>query len=141
MITLKYWNSLTNQCRRAVLDKLDIDDLNLAVEYHHNFNYDATGQKLKSVLTRLYVKDNRLVIEVRMLPTFAPTRDKTKAKDNAHTVNSKPSVHKYYFRKYSKDDPEDGETIWEEATSEQEARDMVRSEYWNITRLDLLRVE
>ena len=35
---------------------------------------------------------------------------------------------------------EDGDNVWTDANSEQEARNNIESDYWGINRLDLLRV-
>ena len=47
---------------------------------------------------------------------------------------------RYYFRIYQGSDFEDGDTVWTDANSEQEARNNIESDYWGINRLDLLRV-
>lgn len=47
---------------------------------------------------------------------------------------------RYYFRIYQGLDFEDGDTVWTDANSEQEARSNIESDYWGINRLDLLRV-
>jgi len=47
---------------------------------------------------------------------------------------------RYYFRIYQGSDFEDGDTVWTDANSEQEARSNIESDYWGINRLDLLRV-
>ena len=41
---------------------------------------------------------------------------------------------------YTKSDPEDGETIWEEAYSEAEARDKAYNDFHSIVELDLIKV-
>lgn len=47
---------------------------------------------------------------------------------------------RYYFRIYQGSDFEDGDNVWTDANSEQEARSNIESDYWGINRLDLLRV-
>ena len=47
---------------------------------------------------------------------------------------------RYYFRIYQGSDLEDGDTVWTDACSEQEARNNIERDYWGINRLDLLRV-
>ena len=47
---------------------------------------------------------------------------------------------RYYFRIYQGSDFEDGDNVWTDANSEQEARSNIKSDYWGINRLDLLRV-
>ena len=55
------------------------------------------------------------------------------------TKNCK-NMKRYYFRIYQGSDFEDGDTVWTDANSEQEARSNIESDYWGINRLDLLRV-
>ena len=47
---------------------------------------------------------------------------------------------RYYFRIYQGSDFEDGDTVWTDANSGQEARSKSEGDYWGINRVDLLRV-
>lgn len=167
MITLKYWNSLSSQCRVNILRRiLGTDHFvdTLSEEYHHNFDYDATGKELKSILSSCYLRRvyNNSYIEVRCSvdPTFkskesnSSITDKPNKSDKTNLTNrtnksDKPdktpskdqqlsSPYTYYFRMYTEQDPEDGENIWEEAYSEQEARDKAYHDFHSIVSLDLI---
>ena len=151
MITLKYWNSLSNACRKTIVNIIsnnsDIDD-EIIFPYHHSFDYDSTGKRLKCYLSRIFLtKDNKLKVFTEILPTFT-TSDETVKKVQKKQEKNKSFVpgrrlvlpRRYYFRMYTKDDPEDGSSVWEDAYSESEARDMVYSDFHSIIRLDLIKV-
>lgn len=138
MITLKYWNSLSSECRTKIAERLYGTQYftdSVKQEYHHSFDFDSTGRMLKVLLSACYLKEGRIEIRCTINPTFKPKEAKsTKPK------KKEPKTHKYYFRMYTESDPEDGETIWEEAYSESEARSMAYSDFHSITELDLIRV-
>ena len=144
MITLKYWNSLSNRCRQHILNI--VTDYGtyadrLIEEYHHSFDYDIIGKKLKAYLSRVFLtKGGKLKIFTELLPTFSPSDDTIKKVQKKQVKNNYPVAHKYYFRMYTKSDPEDGETIWEMAYSESEARDKAYSDFHSIVDLDLIKV-
>ena len=144
MITLKYWNSLSTDCRRAIVRIISNDsdhDNEIVLPYHHNFDYDITGMKLKAYLSRIFLtKDKKLKVFTEILPTFSLSDDTIKKVQKKQVKNNYPVAHKYYFRMYTKDDLEDGETIWEMAYSEDEARDKAYSDFHSIVELDLIRV-
>lgn len=80
--------------------------------------------KLKVYLSRVFLtKGGKLKIFTELLPTFSPSDDTIKKVQKKQIKNNYPVAHKYYFRMYTKSDPEDGETIWEMAYSEAEAID------------------
>lgn len=145
MITLKYWNSLSTDCRRAIVRIISNNsdhDNDIVLSYHHSFDYDITGKKLKAYLSRVFLtKGGKLKIFTELLPTFSPSDDTIKKVQKKQVKNNYPIAHKYYFRMYTKDDPEDGETIWETAYSEAEARSMAYSDFHSITELDLITIE
>ena len=138
MITLKYWNSLSTACRQTIVGIISNNpdhDSEIIQPYHHNFDYDITGKKLKAYLSRVFLtKDKKLKVFTEISPTFISSNRSVKKK------KEKNVMHRYYFRMYTKDDPEDGETIWEEAYSESEARSMAYSDFHSIVGLDLLRI-
>ena len=144
MITLKYWNSLSTDCRKAIVRIISNDsdhDNEIVLPYHHSFDYDITGKKLKAYLSRVFLtKGGKLKIFTELLPTFSPSDSSIKRVQKKQIKNNYPVAHKYYFRMYTKDDPEDGEAIWEMAYNEAEARDMVYSDFHSIIRLDLIKV-
>lgn len=139
MITLKYWNSLSDSCRKTILDIItnhgNYPD-KLVKEYHHSFEFDAYGMILREYLNSVYLtKTHKIKIVTEMIPKFAPPKKKVKKKTKEKSI-----MHKYYFRAYREDD-EDGENLWARALSEQEARDEILHDNWGITELDLIRVE
>lgn len=144
MITLKYWNSLSTDCRKAIVRIISSDsdhDNEIIKEYHHSFDYDITGKKLKAYLSRVFLtKGGKLKIFTELLPTFSPSDDTIKKVQKKQVKNNYPIAHKYYFRMYTKNDSEDGETIWEMAYSEAEARDKAYSDFHSIVELDLIKV-
>ena len=144
MITLKYWNSLSTDCRRAIVRIISNDsdhDNEITLPYHHSFDYDITGKKLKAYLSRVFLtKGGKLKIFTELLPTFSPSDDTIKKVQKKQVKNNYPVMHRYYFRMYTESDPEDGETIWEMAYSEAEARDKVYNDFHSIVELDLIKV-
>lgn len=144
MITFKYWNSLSTACRQTIVKIISNGcdhDNEIIKPYHHSFDYDVTGKKLKCYLSRIFLtKDNKLKIFTEILPTFTPSDDAIKNVQKKQVKNNYPVMHRYYFRMYTESDSEDGETVWEEAYSELEARDMVYSDFHSIIELDLVKV-
>jgi hypothetical protein len=52
MITLKYWNSLSTDCRKAIVRIISNGsdhDNEIVLPYHHSFDYDITGKKAKGI--------------------------------------------------------------------------------------------
>lgn len=144
MITLKYWNSLSADCRAKIAQRLlghyiDNRDDFILNEWHHNFDYNADGKTIKSILESCYLKEGRVEVRCTINPTFSSKTSRTCKK--AKPKKQEPKTHTYYFRMYTESDPEDGENVWEEAYSESEARDKVYDDFHSITELDLIRVE
>lgn len=144
MITLKYWNSLSSACRQTIVKIISNscdNDNEIIQPYHHSFDYDITGKKLKAYLSRIFLtKDKKLRVFTELLPTFAPSERTIKRIQKKQVKNNYPVMHRYYFRMCTESDPEDGETIWEMAYSESEARDKAYSDFYSITDLDLIKV-
>lgn len=145
MITLKYWNSLSTACRQTIVKIISNGcdhDNEIIKPYHHSFDYDVTGKKLKCYLSRIFLtKDKKLKVFTEILPTFTPSDEIIKSVQKKQKSNNHPILHRYYFRMYTKDDPEDGENVWAEAYSESEARNIIYDDFHSITDLDLIRVE
>ena len=140
MITLKYWNSLTEDTRKSV-SKLVLGRIKTGIEkeYHHNFDYDSLGKTVKFILEKCYKdKDGTLRVIVTIKPELKK-KSSSSPKKKAEIIN-KPRYKRYYFRAYREDD-EDGENLWARALSEQEARDEILHDNWGITELILTRVE
>ena len=144
MITLKYWNSLSTDCRKAIVRIISNDsdhDNGIVLPYHHSFDYDITGKKLKAYLSRVFLtKGGKLKIFIELLPTFSPSDVTIKKVQKKQVKNNYPVAHKYYFRMYTESDPEDGENVWAEAYSESEARGIIYDDFHSITELDLIKV-
>ena len=139
MITLKYWNSLSTECRTKIAERLYGTQYftdSVKQEYHHSFDFDSTGRMLKVLLSACYLKEGRIEVRCTINPTFKPKEAK-----RAKPKKKEPKTHKYYFRMYTESDPEDGENVWAEAYSESEARNIIYDDFHSITELDLMRVE
>lgn len=139
MITLKYWNSLSSECRTKIAERLYGTQYftdSVKQEYHHSFDFDSTGRMLKVLLSACYLKEGRIEVRCTINPTFKPKEVK-----RAKPKEKEPKTHKYYFRMYTESDPEDGENVWAEAYSESEARNIIYDDFHSITELDLMRVE
>ena len=72
MISLKEWNSFDSKTREAILNIVG-SSLNIFNrEYHHNFDYDAMGKKLKQILGHCYKQpDNTIKVCVTITPAYA----------------------------------------------------------------------
>ena len=138
MITLKYWNSLSSECRTKIAERLYGTQYftdSVKQEYHHSFDFDSTGRMLKVLLSACYLKEGRIEVRCTINPTFKPKEVK-----RAKPKKQEPKTHKYYFRMYTESDPEDGENVWAEAYSESEARNIIYDDFHSITELDLIKV-
>ena len=139
MITLKYWNSLSSECRTKIAERLYGTQYftdSVKQEYHHSFDFDSTGRMLKVLLSACYLKEGRIEVRCTINPTFKPKEVK-----RAKPKKKEPKTHKYYFRMYTESYPEDGENVWAEAYSESEARNIIYDDFHSITELDLMRIE
>lgn len=79
MITKKLWNSLTDECRKKILEKSYESDIYLlpyhiaalVKPYNHNFNYDSSGKVLKDVLQDIKIdKNGDLSITLSVTPEY-----------------------------------------------------------------------
>lgn len=144
MITLKYWNNLSTACRKAIVRIItngSDHDNEIILPYHHSFDYNVTGRKLKCCLSRVFLTSSgKLKVFTEILPTFAPSDETVKKVQRKQVNNSSSELHRYYFRMYTKDDPEDGETIYEDAYDQYQAITMAHDDFHGIVRLDLIRV-
>lgn len=79
MMTLKVWNSLSSETRKEILSYWYIEPekcpftRGLIDEYHHNFDYDDNGKRLKNILDCCYLRpsDNKIVISMEVSPIYA----------------------------------------------------------------------
>ena len=71
MITLKVWNSLSDESRAKICKTLGTSG-KIENPYHHNFDYDEHGKKLKSILESCNLqKDGTINVVVPVKPTYA----------------------------------------------------------------------
>lgn len=133
MITLKFWNSLSQESREKICKVLGTSG-KVTQEYHHNFDYDDLGKKLKNILECCNLqKDGSINIVVN----FKPSTEKKKSVPTATKIPCKISEpKKWKFRRYTEDDPDDGEWVWAYGYTEAEARREIEHDYWGTTRLD-----
>lgn len=138
MLPLKIYNSLPYNIRRQIVDIVfnnmtsDFKD-GMCKEFHHNFNYQG-GHWYKTLLSCCTYNKNTSVINVTINIPF----DINKIEKHVDKPKEKPvKLKRYYFRIYQCGD-EDGDNIWEEATSLEEAKRQVYMDYHSIDRLDFL---
>ena len=128
MITLKLWNSLSDESRAKICKTLGTSG-KIENPYHHNFDYDEHGKKLKSILESCNLqKDGTINVVVPVKPTYGAAKkvDVKKPVETKNPVEVKvPKRYRYigYFYEYD----EEGETIddfkeWCEADSIEDAK-------------------
>lgn len=140
MMTLKVWNTLAPETRKEIVNKCGYTaSAELLQPYHHNFDYDGIGKRLKRILECCYLRpsDKKIVVSIEVTPKYeAEKKPAKKSAKAAIKTPSKPQEQKRYkFRRYTQDDPDDGEWVWCYACSEQEARNYLEGEYWDTVRL------
>ena len=143
MITKKLWNSFDDSTRRAVIEiycgqgfyMLPSIYQNLKTPYNHDFDFDASGKKLKEILSTCYLqKDGKVNVIVSITPTYAPkTTNKPATKKSA----SKKPVEYKTSRWYIDYEDRSGDLchIWVEAYDEQDAIENAKHEYWDIVNI------
>lgn len=144
MITKKLWNSFDDSTRRAVIEiycgqgfyMLPSIYQNLKTSYNHDFDFDASGKKLKEILSTCYLqKDGKVNVIVSITPTYAPkTTNKPMTKKS--TSKQKPVEYKT-SRWYIDYEDKLGDLchIWVEAYDRQDAIENAKHEYWDIVNI------
>lgn len=122
MITLKLWNSMTHNTRRAILgayfgeDYRRIDEY--CKQYHHNFDYDSHGKTLKEVLSCCNKqKDGSINVVVNIKPQYeqvAKTPAEQMAKVVAHTHDEVIAHCEYCGKPLSRSDVNDFGSLCED---------------------------
>ena len=144
MITKKLWNSFDDNTRRAIIEIYcgqDFDVLfsiyqNLEIPYKHDFDFDASGKKLKEILSTCYLqKDGKVNVIVSITPTYAP-KVANKPVTKKSTNKQKPVEYKT-SRWYIDYEDRSGDLchIWVEAYDEQDAIENAKQEYWDIVNI------
>lgn len=68
MITLKLWNSLSSETRGKICKTIGVSG-KIEEPYHHNFDYDSHGSKLKSLLEHCNLqKDGSINVVINIVP-------------------------------------------------------------------------
>lgn len=71
MITLKLWNSLSEVTRKDIVKTSGLSYSKLYEPYHHGFDFDDHGQKLKSLLEMCNLqKDGKINVTVGIVPSY-----------------------------------------------------------------------
>lgn len=150
MITKKLWNSFDDNTRKAIIEIYYGQDFNvlpsryqnLKTPYNHDFDFDASGKKLKEILSTCYLqKDGKVNVIVSVTPTYAPkTINKSVTKKSAN--KQKPVEYKV-SRWYIDYEDKSGDLchIWIEAYDRQDAIERAKCEYWDIVNIISVRTE
>ena len=150
MITKKLWNSFDDNTRKAIIEIYYGQDFNvlpsryqnLKTPYNHDFDFDASGKKLKEILSTCYLqKDGKVNVIVSVTPTYAPkTTNKTVTKKS--TNKQKPVEYKT-SRWYIDYEDRSGDLchIWVKAYDKQDAIEAARLKYWDISNIISVRTE
>lgn len=150
MITKKLWNSFDDNTRKAIIEIYYGQDFNvlpsryqnLKTPYNHDFDFDASGKKLKEILSTCYLqKDGKVNVIVSITPTYAPkTTNKSVTKKSTNT--QKPVEYKT-SRWYIDYEDKSGDLchIWVKAYDKQDAIEAAKLEYWDIANIISVRTE
>ena len=150
MITKKLWNSFDDNTRKAIIEIYYGQDFNvlpsryqnLKTPYNHDFDFDASGKKLKEILSTCYLQKNGKVnVIVSITPTYTPkTTNKPVTKKS--TNKQKPVEHRI-SRWYIDYEDRSGDLchIWVEAYDRQDAIELARLKYWDISNIISVRTE
>ena len=144
MITKKLWNSFDDNTRRAIIEIYCGQDFNvlfsiyqnLEIPYKHDFDFDASGKKLKEILSTCYLqKDGKVNVIVSVTPTYAP-KVVNKSVTKKSTNKQKPVEYKT-CRWYIDYEDKSGDLchIWVEAYDRQEAIELAKLKYWDISNI------
>ena len=144
MITKKLWNSFDDNTRKAIIEIYYGQDFNvlpsryqnLKTPYNHDFDFDASGKKLKEILSTCYLqKDGKVNVIVSITPTYAP-KVVNKPVTKKSTNKQKP-VESRISRWYIDYEDKSGDLchIWVEACNKQNAIEVAKLEYWDIANI------
>ena len=143
MIILKEWNSFDYKTREAILDIVGSSVTIFNREYHHNFDFDVVGKKLKQILGYCYKQpDNTIKVCVTITPTYTPKTSTHKPVVEKHST----PVTKTYICCYEEEiHDKNGNVVdydifkeWCDATNEAEARYYFENEHPNNRIIDIL---
>lgn len=92
MMTLKVWNTLSRQTRIEIVRLCGHNAVEpLLAPYHHNFDYDMVGKRLKDILSCCYFRpsDKQIVVSIEVSPTYETASTKKVVKASAKTPVTK----------------------------------------------------
>lgn len=150
MITKKLWNSFDDNTRKEIIEIYYGQDFNvlpsryqnLKTPYNHDFDFDASGKKLKEILSTCYLqKDGKVNVIVSITPAYV-IKNLSKSVTKKSTKQQKPVEHKI-SRWYIDYEDKSGDLchIWVEAYDRQEAIESAKHEYWDIANIISVRKE
>lgn len=140
MITLKLWNSLSDESRTRICKTLGTSG-KIEQPYHHNFDYDEHGKRLKAVLERCNLqKDGTINIIVPIKPTYGTTTNKKVVEAKKPIEVKQPERYCFigYFYEYNDESERvDDFKEWVEAENIEEAKEYFQDDHRHC--LDWLR--
>lgn len=142
MITKKDWDSLPLSAKRSILSVYYGEDFEshyipkkFLYEYHHNFDFDEHGKRLKKLLSSLYrVNEGEIYIKIPITYDHKSAQSKFLANPaEQKNVNNVTPVERCRWQcDYISKDDDDLAHLWCYADSKEEARSYFLSEYWDI---------
>lgn len=124
MITLKLWNSLSQDSRNNICRALNKYG-SITEPYHHNFDFDSHGEKLKNVLSCCNLqKDGSINVVVNIIPT----KETVKKVEAKKPVVEKKIQERYRYIGYFYEYNDRGERVddfkeWVDAYDIEDAKD------------------
>ncbi len=130
MITLKLWNSLSDESRAKICKTLGTSG-KIENPYHHNFDFDEHGKKLKSILESCNLqKDGTINVVVPVKPTYEVVKKKVEVKKPIEVKKPERFCYVGYFYEYD----DEGNRVddfkeWCEEESIEDAKDYFRHDH------------
>lgn len=102
MMTLKVWNTLSRETRIEIIRLCGHNAVEGLLEpYHHNFDFDAIGKRLKDILSCCYLRpsDKQIVVSIEVTPKYASnaTKKVTASKTRRASVDYVVEVSKSFL--------------------------------------------
>lgn len=130
MITLKLWNELSQKSRSEICKTLGVSG-KVEQEYHHNFDYDTLGSKVKQVLESCNLqKDGTINVVVNV----KPTKETVKKVEAKKPIEVKKEPERYCFIGYFYEYNDEGDRVddfkeWVEAENIEEAKEYFQDDH------------
>jgi len=156
MITKKFWDTLSLETKKSILDirwgngwsSPNTSTRGLVYPYHHNFDFDLTGKRLKQTLECCYLqKDGTINVVVSVTPVESKIkfeRVPEPVKKNSLAVAAKlgAQLQQSQLHRYDVDyTDKSGDLchVWVVAYSKDDAKSKALHEYWDIKEIDQVR--